>query len=121
MQGVTDYRSSLRIAEADVSTEVRQNDRRTPSVTLSPHKFVHVGSNHVCVNSLHPLEFRFHPIPIGLDVPGVNTGHGVDEVQGVVHSAVLGHCSHLLDIPISSPLVAVDDGPRPEMSLHDRQ
>ena len=81
MQEVTDYSSLLQIAEADVSTEVCQHDNRTPSVTLPPHEFVHVGSHHVCINSLHPLKLRFHQVSIGLNVLGENIGHGINEVQ----------------------------------------
>ena len=39
----------------------------------------------------------------------------------MVDGAVLGNWSQLLDVPISSPLITVDDGPRSEVSLHDGQ
>ena len=61
------------------------------------------------------------PIPVVLDVLGVNTGHGIYEVQRVVYSAVLNHCSHLLDFPIGGLLVTVDGCPWSEMWLHDWQ
>ena len=79
---------SLGVAEGYISAEVGQDNRRTRSVSLAPHEFVHIGRNHVCVNPLHSLELRLHTVPVGLDVLGVNTSRGVDEVQRVVDGAV---------------------------------
>ena len=112
---------SLGVAEGYISAEVGQDNRRTRSVSLAPHEFVHIGRNHVCVNPLHSLELRLHTVPVRLDVLGVNTSRGVDEVQRVIDGAVLGHWGQLLDVPISSPLITVDDGPWSEVSLHDGQ
>jgi hypothetical protein len=116
-----DHPSSLGVAEAYVSAEVREDNRHTHYVSLAPHEFVHIGRNHVCVNPLHSLELHLHPVPVGLDVLCVNGGRGVDEVQRVVDGATLGHWRQPLDVATSSPLITVDDSPWPEVSLHDRQ
>ena len=55
---------SLRVAEADVSADVHQNCRRTHSVSLSPHEFIHVRRDHVCVDPFHSLELRLDPVPV---------------------------------------------------------
>ena len=102
--------------EADVSSEVRQNDCRTPSVWLSPHELVHATGDHVCVDPLHSLELR---LQIRLHVLCVDAGDRINEVEGVVDGVMQRHSRQLLDLLISSPLVTVDDGPWSEMSLDD--
>ena len=67
--------SSLRVAEADVSAEVPQNDRRIPSVSLFPHELVHVTGDHVCHRKNRPpsrYPFRGKTVSVITEYPGVS-------------------------------------------------
>ena len=58
------HRRSWRISvkTSASTTEIRQDRRCTCPVPLPPHELVHVGCEHVCMNSLHSLELRLNTV-----------------------------------------------------------
>lgn len=54
-------------------------------MAFTVHEFIHVGTQHLLVNSFHAFELCFDPVPVAFDILGMHSGDRVNEIHGVVH------------------------------------
>ena len=54
-------------------------------MAFTVHEFIHVGTQHLLVNSFHAFELCFYPVPVAFDTLGMHSGDRVNEIHGVVH------------------------------------
>ena len=75
----------LGVPQTDVPEEAGESCR---SMSLPPHELIQIGRQHLLMDTLHPLEFSLHAVPIGLHIFSVDSCHWVNKVKGVVHCVV---------------------------------
>ena len=118
----TERSCSLRVPQTDVSAYTGHYCWCTgTTVSFAPHELVHIRRQHVMMNSLHSLELRLDPVPVGLDILRVNARDWMNEVQRMVDHLVLYHRTQLLHTSICCPRVTIYFGPTPQMALHNGQ
>ena len=103
-----DRRRLNRVNIVDVATDVVEGSSGVGTISVAPHPLVQVPWQLVCRDAFHRLELVLRLSPVRLDSLRMDACHGINTILTVVDSgiSVVDVCAEL---PVSSPLIAVDN------------
>ena len=102
----------------DVATDVVEGSSGVGTISVAPHPLVQVPCHSVCRDAFHRLELVLRLSSVRLDRLRMDACHGINTILAVIDSGI-----RVVDVgaelPVGSPLVAVDNRTMPYHPLDD--
>ena len=74
-----------RILSGNVLHYLMKGNTSTASMPLSPHEFIQIGWQLVCMASSHTLQLSLHSIPIWFNMLGMDAGGWINKMKGMIY------------------------------------
>ena len=103
---------------SDVINDVVKAILSCCSISLSPHKFVNIGRELLCIHSLHTLKLELHSGPIRFYILCVDSGSGVNKMLRMIDCFMLLNIWQPLDSAIGTSFIRAHSCSWSDMCLY---